>query len=89
MRPANWSAFVLNTKANSSLSSSGSRVTSGSSSAPCFTGLGRSSTIASSSRLVPRFLVATPHTTGKIPPWLVPSFSAVTISSWEISSPSR
>ena len=49
------------------------------------TGEGRSSTIASSSRLVPRLRVATPQTTGKIPPWFVPSLSAVTISSWEIS----
>ena len=30
-----------------------------------------------------------PHVTGKMWPWLVPSFSAATISSWEISSPSR
>ena len=40
-------------------------------------------------REVPRLLVATPQTTGKILPWFVPSFSASTISSWEISPPSR
>ena len=45
--------------------------------------------MASSSRLVPRLRVATPQTTGNRPPWFVPSFSAVTTSSWEISSPSR
>ena len=42
------------------------------SSAPCLTGEGRSSTIASSRRLVPRLRVATPQTTGKMSPWLVP-----------------
>jgi hypothetical protein len=53
------------------------------------TGDGRSSTIASSSRFVARLRVATPHVTGKMSPWFVPSFRAVTISSWEIGSPSR
>ncbi len=57
--------------------------------APFLAGDGRSSTSASSSRSVPRFLVATPHVTGKIVPSVTPSLSASTISSWEISSPSR
>ena len=89
MRPANGSARVLNTYANSSASSTGSSVISPTSSPPCLTGDGRSSTIASSSRLVARLRVATPQVTGNSAPWLVPSLSVVTISSWEISSPSR
>jgi hypothetical protein len=68
MRPAYGSARVLNTYANISASSLGSSVSSPASSAPCCTGDGRSSTIASSSRLAPRHDVATPQVTGKMWP---------------------
>ena len=94
MRPANGSASVLNTYAIGSPSSSGSISTSLPSpsravTAPFLAGDGRSCTSASSSRSVPRFLVAMPQVTGKIVPAVTPSLSAETISSCEISSPSR
>ena len=57
--------------------------------APRIAGDGRSSTSASSRRLVPRLRVATPQVTGNRWPSVTPFLSAVTISAWEISSPSR
>jgi hypothetical protein len=86
MRPAYGSASVLKTNATMSSSGSGSRSVS---SARCIAGEGRSSTKASSSRLVARFFVATPQVIGNRFPSFTPFFSAVTISSWEMSTPSR
>ncbi len=89
MRPAKGSARVLKTKATRSPSSDGSSVSSPACTGPLRPGEGRSSTSASSSRLVPRLRVAAPQVTGKIVPAVTPALSAPTVSSWEISSPSR
>ena len=56
---------------------------------PRFAGEGRSSTNASSSRLMPRLRVAAPQVTGNSLPSVTPVLSAETVSSCEISSPSR
>ena len=89
IRPANGSASVLKTNATSSASGTGSSVTSPASTLPALTGDGRSSTSASRRRLVAMFLVATPQVMGNRLPFVTPSLSTVTISSCEISSPSR
>ncbi len=82
MRPANGSATVLKTKAALEAPSMWT-------SKSFFAGDGTPSTSRSSVAVVPRFLVATPHATGKISPRVTASFSACATSSAESSWPSR
>ena len=82
IRPANGSAIVL--KTNAAVPSPPTSIGE-----PFFAGDGTPSTSRSSSAVVPRFFVATPHATGNSSPRVTASFSACATSSTGSSSPSR